>query len=184
MLRQDPDIIMVGEIRDTETVDIAIRAAITGHLVLSTIHTNDAAGTITRLVDMGVAPYLLSASLAGIIAQRLVRKICPRCRTEYTPSEYQLEVAKLPGYKGKFVKGSGCSLCNNTGHKGRIAIYEILEIDKNIRNLIIDATNSDLIREVAVKNGMSTLFNEVQKRVISGITSYEEMMRVAFSQDD
>lgn len=184
ILRQDPDIIMVGEIRDSETADIAIRAAITGHLVLSTIHTNDAASTVARLADMGIESYLLSASLTGIIAQRLMRKICPRCKEEYKPSEYELMISQIPDFSGNFARGAGCSYCNNTGYRGRIAIHEIMEIDKPIRNLISNnVTSSDVIRETAIKNGMSTLFHEARNRVMEGVTSFEEMVRVAFTED-
>ena len=131
ILRQDPDIIMIGEIRDQETVDIAIRAAITGHLVLSTIHTNDAPGTISRLVDMGVPSYMLAASLVGILSQRLVKKICPFCKMAYTPSKFELRAAGLPASYSKPIHiGKGCTYCNNTGYKGRMAVHEILVVDR------------------------------------------------------
>ena len=159
ILRQDPDIIMIGEIRDQETVEIAIRAAITGHLVLSTIHTNDAPSTISRLTDMGVPSFLLAASLVGILSQRLVKKICPFCKIPYTPSKFELHAAGLPdSYKHPLHIGKGCSYCNETGYKGRMAVHEILVVDREVRDMITNNTSIDDIRDYAIKKQrMSTV---------------------------
>ena len=157
ILRQDPDIIMIGEIRDQETVDIAIRAAITGHLVLSTIHTNDAPGTISRLVDMGVPSYMLAASLVGILSQRLVKKICPFCKMAYTPSKFELRAAGLPASYSKPIHiGKGCTYCNETGYKGRMAVHEILVVDRAVRDMITSGTSVDDIRDYAIKRQKMT----------------------------
>lgn len=184
ILRQDPDVIMVGEIRDSETVEMAIRAAITGHLVLSTIHTRDSAGTITRLADMGIEPYLISASLIGIMAQRLMRVICPRCKKEYKPTPSELKLARMEEYKGKFYKGTGCSFCNETGYRGRTAIYEIMVIDRFTKNLINDLVNADILRDRAVKNGMTTLYDEAKAKVMEGVTTIDELLKVSLSNDE
>lgn len=183
ILRQDPDIIMVGEIRDQETADIAIRAAITGHLVLSTLHTNDAANTVARLTDMGVQPYLLSSALIGIIAQRLVRKICPACKVkaEHTPQElaaFGLE-PDITLYRG-----TGCALCNNTGYYGRMAVHEVMMVDRNMRSLIHLNASADELREYALKHGMVTLKTACTELVKAGRITLEDAMAVAFSQDE
>ncbi len=184
ILRQDPDIIMVGEIRDQETVEIAIRAAITGHLVLSTIHTNDSIGTISRLVDMGVAPYMLAASLVGIISQRLVRKICPFCKQLYNPDPRVLaSLGVEPEIGEKFYHGTGCGYCGNTGYKGRIAVHEILAITRHHREMIHNNVSADEIRDYSVKNGMTTLKQECLRLLREGVTTLEEVISVAFSQE-
>ncbi|HEY9063225.1 MAG TPA: ATPase, T2SS/T4P/T4SS family [Pseudobacteroides sp.] len=183
-LRQDPDIIMVGEIRDGETAEIAIRAAITGHLVLSTLHTNDAPSTVTRLIDMGIEPFLASSSVVGIIAQRLVRRLCPKCKEECTPTlaeKHALEVDE--NEEVKIYNKKGCPNCNNTGYRGRIAIYEIMTISNEIRDLIAKNVTSDTIKAAAIKNGMKTLRANCARLVISGVTTVEEMFRVTYSKE-
>ncbi len=184
ILRQDPDIIMVGEMRDRETVEIAIRAAITGHLVLSTIHTNDSASTVSRLVDMGVEPFMLSASLVGIIAQRLVRKICPTCKKETILSRADLDyIGLLPGSGHKFYHGTGCTACNNTGYKGRIAVHEVMIIDRELREMISLGKTVDELRDYALKSGMSTLKKECTRLLLNGTTTIDEVYKVAYSGD-
>lgn len=179
ILRQDPDIIMVGEIRDAETAEIAVRSALTGHLVFSTIHTNDAVGAITRLRDMDIQPFLISSTLVTVIAQRLVRKICPNCSYEYTSEEREMRLLNIDK-PVKLKKGKGCSICNNTGYKGRVGIYEILDINKNIRDLI-DFNKSDSEIEIAaVKNGMAKLRQSAAIKVLEGLTTVDEMLRVTF----
>ncbi|WP_338630913.1 GspE/PulE family protein [Clostridium baratii] len=184
ILRQDPDVIMVGEIRDGETAEIAVRASITGHVVLSTLHTNDAPSTVARLVDMGVEPYLISTSVTGIIAQRLVRKNCPKCSKEYEPKDREREILGLKDNEDiKLIKGEGCPYCNGTGYKGRVGIYEILDINKEVRETISLGENSDKIRDCAIKNGMKTLKDACVEHVLEGITTVEELMRVAFLKE-
>ena len=184
ILRQDPDIIMVGEMRDRETVEIAIRAAITGHLVLSTIHTNDSASTVSRLVDMGVETFMLSASLVGIIAQRLVRKICPSCKQEMHLSKADLEFIGIEHDKRfKFYKGTGCASCNNTGYKGRIAVHEVMIIDRALREMISTGKTVDELRDYASKKDMSSLKKECTRLLLSGVTTIDEVYKVAYSGD-
>lgn len=179
ILRQDPDIILVGETRDNETAEISIRAALTGHLVFSTVHTNNAAGTITRLLDMGIEPFLLSSTLGGVIAQRLVRRICPNCAEEYLSDERETKILGLD-HPVRIKKGKGCSMCNNTGYKGRIAVFEIMTMDKGIRILIDNKANEMEIEEKAVEKGMILLKDSCRKKVLSGITTVEEMLRVTY----
>ncbi len=183
ILRQDPDIIMIGEIRDQETVEIAIRAAITGHLVLSTIHTNDAPGTISRLIDMGVPSYMLASSLVGIMAQRLVRRICPACKTKYTPNKFELSAAGLPpSYNKEIFIGKGCSNCNNTGYKGRTAVHEILIIDREVREMITKGANVDEIRDYAISvQHMNTLAAECISLMAQGETTIEEVIKTSYT---
>jgi len=180
ILRQDPDVIMVGEIRDQETAELAIRAALTGHLVLSTLHTNDSAGAIARLLDVGAEPFLLSSSIKGIIAQRLVRKVCHKCRKPYQPDpELLLKLGlKNEGQDITFYKAGGCSACRNSGYKGRTGIFELLITDEKIRDLIIKKEDSNKIKQAAVEGGMTTLREEALKKVLSGITTLEEASRV------
>lgn len=183
-LRQDPDIIMVGEIRDGETAEISIKAALTGHLVLSTLHTNDAASSIHRLLNMGVEAFLISASISMVIAQRLVRKICPYCVVEDEESSNKLMAMDLDkdDYEDiSFKIGSGCDKCNNTGYKGRGVIYEILEVDEEMKTLISEDTTSLEIKNLAVKKGMDTLRDSGMKKAILGMTSLDEVMRVTLS---
>ncbi len=182
-LRQDPDIIMVGEIRDNETVDVAVRAAITGHLVLSTLHTNDAVSTISRLANMGVPPYLMAVALKGVISQRLVRRLCTNCATNYKPSEHELTYLGLPlDGDYTFKKAKGCTSCHNTGYKGRIAIHEILLISNEIKDMISRGVTVNEITRFAIKDGMSTLKNEAVNLIKQGITSFEETMDITYTQ--
>jgi len=182
-LRQDPDIIMVGEIRDNETVEVAIRAAITGHLVLSTLHTNDAVSSISRLEDMEVPSYLIAVALRGVISQRLVRRLCSKCSKAYKPSEYELNYLGLPlDGEYTFYKAVGCPQCNNTGYKGRTAVHEILLITNEIRDMISRRASASEITKYAIENGMSTLKDETIKIISQGITSFEEAMDITYSQ--
>jgi len=180
MLRHDPDIMMVGEIRDRETADTAIRIALTGHLVFSTLHTNDAAGAITRLIDMGVEPFLVSSSVECIIAQRLVRVICPECKTEVTcEKELKKHLGFLGGgKKDKVYIGKGCEKCKFTGYQGRTAIYEMLVINDEIRDLIVKRVPANIIKKKALENKMVTLRNNGLDKVREGVTSLEEVTRV------
>ena len=179
MLRQDPDIILVGEIRDIETAKVAVQAALTGHLVFSTLHTNDAAGTLTRLIEMGVAPFLIASSVASAIAQRLIRTICPRCKTAFTPTREMLEkIGFDPNQEYKFYQGKGCKTCRNTGYKGRTGIFEMLVIDDIIRDLILRKASSGEIKQAAVNAGMRTLRDDGLLKVLQGVTTLEEVMRV------
>ncbi len=182
ILRQDPDIIMIGEIRDPETAEIAIRASITGHLVLSTIHTNDAASSVARLVDMGIEPYLVSSSIVGVVAQRLVRNICPRCKTSYRPSHDEMLLLKMkepvPLYKG-----AGCPTCNFTGYKGRTGIHEVLVVTKEIRELVNRRASTDQIEQMAIRQGTTTLQQSCTELVLNGITSVDELIKVTYSID-
>jgi type IV pilus assembly protein PilB len=186
ILRQDPDIVMIGEIRDRETVEIAVRAAVTGHLVVSTLHTNDAPSTVTRLIDMGIEPFLISTSLTGIIAQRLVRKICPVCKTEYTPEPGEISVldqSAVEEYGGsiKLYRGEGCNKCNNSGYSGRIGVYEIMSISRQLKQLINQGANADDIKIQAEKDGMSTLKKSCTRLVLEKITTLEELIRIAYA---
>ncbi len=184
ILRQDPDVILIGEIRDMETAEIAVQSALTGHLVFSTLHTNDAASAITRLQEMGVESYLISSCLLAIMAQRLVRKICPKCREEYElPSEFVAEAASVLGVPEDEVprktwRGAGCPSCANTGYSGRTGIYELIEINEAIASLILNGENSSSISSRAQKLGMRTLRQDGLARVLEGVTTLEEVMRV------
>lgn len=176
ILRQDPDVIMVGEIRDRETAEIAIQASLTGHLVLSTLHTTDSASSITRLLDMGVEPYLVASSLAGVLAQRLVRVICPSCKEGYSPTE---EEASYLGYPLQLLyRGTGCDKCRKSGYLGRTGIFELLLIDPEVRRMIIARTDSKTIGEYALSKGMQTLYMDGLSKVRQGITTLEEVLRV------
>ncbi len=180
LLRQDPDIIMVGEIRDTDTANIAVQAALTGHLVLSTLHTNDAPGAVTRLLDLGVAPYLVSASLIAVVAQRLVRKICSNCKSEYEPAvSIKKAVEKLSGKVEKFYRGVGCKKCRNTGYAGRIAIHELFVPNEQILEMIADRASLKKLRVKALQNGMVPLQADGIEKVKAGIVSIEEVLRTA-----
>jgi len=178
LLRQDPDIIMVGEIRDEATANIAVQAALTGHLVLSTLHTNDAPGAVTRLLDLGVAPYLLSASLIAVLAQRLVRKICPNCKTEYEPpASIKKVVEKDHGKIENFFRGLGCKKCRNTGYAGRIAIQELFVPNEEVMEMINDRSSLKKLREKGLQNGMISLHSDGIEKVKAGIISIEEVLR-------
>ena len=182
ILRQDPDIILVGEIRDGETAEIAMRAAITGHLVFSTIHTNDAVSSINRLIDMGIEPFMVSTALIGVVAQRLVRRICTNCREEYTPSPDEVELLKLkPGQK--LYRGAGCSECNEKGYKGRIAIHEVVIMTKAMRALLERRASEDEMRALAVSEGTLMLADSAAQLVLEGITTVQEMSKVTYSID-
>ncbi|BBB93325.1 type II secretion system protein E [Methylomusa anaerophila] len=185
ILRQDPNIVMVGEIRDTETADIAIRAALTGHLVLSTLHTNDAPSAITRLVDMGIEPFLIASSVLGVIAQRLVRMICPNCKQPYTPN-LSLPENKLLGSRIDDItylySGEGCLLCGQTGYRGRMSIHEIMPVTPAIRAAINKRSSSDIVRDIAVKEGMLTMYEDGINKVCEGWTTVAEIMRQAYSE--
>ena len=184
ILRQDPDIIMVGEIRDEETARVAVQAALTGHLVLATLHTNDAPGAVARLLDMNIEPYLLSSALNGVVAQRLARMICPSCATKYYPAEHVLEDAGLAGATGKaFRKGSGCPQCHDSGCKGRIGVYEVMETTPSIRRLIHRAAASHEIREESRRSGFLTLREEGVKLAEACKTSLEEVLSVTHAED-
>ena len=183
-LRQDPDIIMVGEIRDGETADIAMRAAITGHLVLSTLHTNDAASTITRIIDMGIEPYMISSSLVGVIAQRLIRRLCTKCMEEYTPNLNEKLILKIAdGDEAKIKKAVGCPECNNTGYKGRIAIYEIMTFNNEMVELVSKNAPASAIKEAAIRNGMRTLRDNCSRLVLQGVSTMDELFRVTYAQE-
>lgn len=180
MLRQDPDKILVGEIRDLETLDIAVQASLTGHLVFSTLHTNDAPSAITRLINMGVKPYLITASLLAVISQRLVRKICPECKEKYMPGKDIINELNLPEseLQGKsFYIGRGCNNCNKTGYKGRMAILEIMIINDEINSLIIEQASTETIKEAARRNGMRTLTESGLNAASNGLTTLEEVIR-------
>lgn len=181
ILRQDPDIILVGEIRDNETAEIAVRSSLTGHIVLSTVHTNSAIGTITRLLDMDIKPFLISSTLTGVIAQRLVRKICPNCMEEYLSDERETRLLGL-SEPVTIKRGKGCSLCNDTGYKGRIGVFEILEVHKDIKNLIDKNASEMEIESLAVKEGMSLLRNSCISKVLQGITTVDEMLRATYGE--
>ncbi len=178
ILRQDPDVIMVGEIRDIETAEIAIQASLTGHLVLSTLHTNDAPSAITRLVDMGVEPFLIASSLAGVIAQRLVRIICPHCKESYKPAESELSYLDLKSPSVKLYKGRGCEKCSGKGYLGRTGIFEMMGMNDEIRRMIISKTDSQSIKNFAVSKGMKTLRADGTGKVLTGVTTIEEVLRV------
>jgi type IV pilus assembly protein PilB len=183
-LRQDPDIIMVGEIRDAETAEIAIRAAITGHLVLSTLHTNDTASSVVRMIDMGIEPFLISSSIVGVVAQRLVRRLCEHCKEEYTPGINEAELLSLQNNKNaRIYMPKGCPACNNTGYSGRIAVYEIMTINSEMRDMISKNANSDLLKACAVRGGMKTLRENCIRLIRSGVTSIDEMYRVVYTRD-
>nr|MBO2493258.1 type II secretion system protein GspE [Clostridia bacterium] len=184
IVRQDPDIIMVGEIRDSETAEIAIRSAITGHLVLSTLHTNDAVSAISRLIDMGIEPYLISASLVGVISQRLLRKVCSNCRVPYEIEPHHLAVPGFEELAGvTLYRGKGCSACNYTGYKGRVPVHEILVVSRQHRQLIAQKAPIDEIKDLSIKMGMSTLKEECIKLIRRGVTTIDEVIRVSYSQD-
>ena len=176
ILRQDPDVIMIGEIRDAETADIAVKSALTGHLVLSTVHANDTPGTVTRLIDMGVPRYLVGSAVTLVMAQRLVRRVCERCREYYLPEPEELAVlgedaALLAGRQ--MVRGRGCLACKQTGYHGRTAVFEVLELSRSIRRLVLDGANEDQIKAQAVADGLLTLRKSGIRKLLDGVTSIE-----------
>ena len=180
ILRQDPDIIMIGEIRDTETAQIAVQASITGHLVVSTLHTNSAASTVSRLEDMGIEPYLIADSVVGIIAQRLVRRLCPKCKQRRLANEDELEILGMEGQEVEICVPVGCPNCENSGYRGRIGTYEIMEVSNEVKRIIAKGGDADQIKDVALKNGMHTLRMSATRYVLEGITSVSEMIKVSF----
>lgn len=180
ILRQDPDIIMIGEIRDGETANIAVQASITGHLVVSTLHTNSAASTITRLADMGIPPYMIADATVGIIAQRLVRRLCPRCKRKRPANPEELELLYLEGYQIDIYEPVGCANCDNNGYKGRIGVYEIMDVSQNVKKVIANGGDAEHIKQVALEEGMRTLRMSATQYVIDGVTSIDEMRKVSF----
>jgi general secretion pathway protein E len=184
-LRQDPDVILVGEIRDLETAEIAIQASLTGHLVFSTLHTNDAAGAITRLADMGVQPFLVASSLVGVLAQRLVRVLCPACKKAYAPTQEELEQASITpevlaraGNPKVLYKAQGCPACQHTGYQGRTGIYELMLVDDDVRQLVLKNVDSGSIKKAAVERGMMTLLDHGAFKVARGLTTAAEVLSV------
>jgi type IV pilus assembly protein PilB len=187
ILRQAPNIIMIGEIRDLETANIAVQASLTGHLVFSTLHTNDAPSAVTRMVDMGVKPFLVASSVRAIMAQRLIRKICPKCKEPYVPSDYEVQVLKLNPEevrKATLYKGRGCQDCSRTGYRGRMGIYEIFRIDDEVRRLIYEKVPSNVIRARARELGMRTLREDGVRKIMAGITTPEEVISITQGDQD
>src|SRR5262249_28757733 len=183
IVRQDPDVIMIGEIRDLETAEIAIRSALTGHLVFSTLHTNDAPSAVTRLVDMGVEDYLLASSLVGILAQRLVRVICQSCKAPELTPRAGLRDAGFPveglGSKVELQRGGGCAQCDYSGYESRVGIFELLDIDADFRNLMVTKSDSNVLRAQAIQSGMRTLKQDGWNKVLAGVTTADEVLRVS-----
>ena len=177
ILRQDPDVIMIGEIRDLETAQIAVQSSLTGHLVLATLHTNDTASAVTRLTDMGVEPFLLSSSLIGVLAQRLVRRLCPDCREAYVPDETELTLLTAYGKPNQLYRPKGCPSCNHTGYRGRTGIYELLQVDDQLRSMIHARESEQKLRDYALQHGMHTLRDDGLRWVAAGETSVEELIR-------
>ena len=183
VLRQDPDVIMVGEMRDTETAQIAIQSALTGHLVFSTVHTNSAPATITRLIDMGIEPFLVSSSIIGVLAQRLVRRICPDCRKSYQPHPEQLrelgiKEVSLRKLDRRFFRGDGCDNCRQTGYRGRIGIHELLVMSEGVKNTILESSDSDTIKKQGLKEKMITLRRDGVNKILHGLTTAEEILSI------
>jgi general secretion pathway protein E len=184
ILRQDPDVMMVGEIRDSETAEIAIQAALTGHLVFSTLHTNDSFGALTRLVDMGIEPFLVSSSVLAVLAQRLVRMLCQDCRQAYVPSEAEIvRIGLKPGdLRGPIYRPAGCRGCRNTGYRGRTAVQELMVMDDDVRGLVMQKADASMIRRACTSKGMKLLRQDGAERIIAGQTTIEELLRV--TQED
>lgn len=182
ILRADPDIVLIGEIRDRETAQIATEAALTGHLVLSTLHTNDAPSALTRLVEMGIEPYLVSSALDCVLAQRLARKLCPRCKAEYTPTVEELTASSFPfdpeGELPVLFRPNGCSACGNTGYKGRMALHEVMLVTEEIEKLVVEGATSEVVKKIAIQQGMITLREDGMEKVRMGRTAIEEILRV------
>ena len=181
LLRQDPDVILVGEIRDNETAEIAVRSALTGHLVLATLHTNDAAGAVPRLLDMKIEPYLLASALAGVVAQRLVRRVCERCRRPAVPPDSLREALGLTDSARSFVHGDGCVACGKTGYKGRVGIFEVLEVDDAMRGRIASGASAEDLARAAQRSGMESLREDAIRLAAEGVTTLEEALRVTAS---
>jgi type II secretory ATPase GspE/PulE/Tfp pilus assembly ATPase PilB-like protein len=178
ILRQDPDVIMIGEIRDKETAEMAIRAALTGHLVLSTLHTNDAMGTLTRLVNMDIEPFLVTEAVSLVGAQRLVRANCTSCREPYDPDPAILERFGIGAEGRSFLRGAGCAQCRRIGYRGRVAVTEFAEMTPELRGLVLRGEHASALREAAVKNGMITLRDDGIEKALAGFTTLEEVLRV------
>ena len=186
MLRQAPNVILVGEMRDLETASMGIQASLTGHLVFSTLHTNDAPGAITRLVDMGVPPYLVTSSVIGIMAQRLVRVVCPKCKKPYVPTDAELDMARITreqADQGTFFRGKGCGYCNKSGYRGRRAIFELMMMTQKVRELAFKGASTTIIRNAARSEGMKVLFEDGIVKAMKGVTTIEEVCRVARMED-
>jgi general secretion pathway protein E/type IV pilus assembly protein PilB len=187
MLRQAPNIVMLGEIRDLETATIAINASLTGHLVFSTLHTNDAPSAVTRLIDIGVKPFLVASSSRALLAQRLVRKICRKCAAPYAPTESELRSLNIDPAKAQtatFLKGKGCNDCSRTGHRGRMGIFEMFVIDDEARKLIYEKVTSSVLRMRAREMGMRTLREDGTRKVMAGLTTPEEVIRATIGDVD
>lgn len=182
ILRQDPDIVMLGEIRDEETAEIAVRASITGHLVLSTLHTNDAPNAVSRLADMGIEPFLIAESLSGVIAQRLVRRLCVNCCTESPATEGEMQMLRLDE-PAMVKRPAGCPQCNGTGYRGRIALHEVMYVNRAVRDAITARAGTERIRDAARENGMVDLYESCRRLVLEGVTSIQEMMRTVYARD-
>ncbi len=178
ILRQDPDVIMIGEIRDLETAQIAVQASLTGHLVLATLHTNDAASSVTRLIDMGIEPFLLASSLLGVLGQRLVRRLCPLCRQPHAPGDKEIAALGQPVLNGPLYSALGCPGCNSTGYRGRTGIYELLAVDETLRRMIHDGAAEQELRAYAVAHGMTSMRTDGMRLVRTGDTALEEVLRV------
>jgi len=179
LLRQDPDVVMLGEIRDAETARIAVQAALTGHLVLSTLHTNDAPASITRLVNIGVEPYLISAAVNAVLAQRLIRKICQHCKEEFEPSPDMKEFLMLQGFtSGKTWRGKGCDRCRKTGYAGRLGIYELMVMDDSLRDVITRNPDVTQLRKLCRERGLVTLRQDGFDKAMKGLTTVDEILRV------
>lgn len=183
ILRQDPDVIMIGEIRDAETAEIAVRAAITGHLVLSTIHTNDAPSSVLRLVDMGIEPYMVSSAMVGVIAQRLVRRICPNCTEKYTATDEEMEILRLEGERPILSRGRGCPMCTFTGYRGRQGVYEVITVSRKHKEMINNRCSEGELKEYSIEKGMLTLRENLIKKVLAGETTVSELVKTAYSND-
>jgi len=181
IVRQDPDVILVGEIRDLETAEIAIQSALTGHLVFSTLHTNDSASAVTRLIDMGIEPFLVTSSVISILAQRLVRVICKDCKEAYTPDQESLQnIGLTPEMLGdnQIYRGTGCPSCLNTGYMGRTGIFELMNLDDTVKNMILKTSDANAIKHKALEQGMITLRQAGAQKVLEGVTTIEEVFRV------
>jgi len=186
ILRQDPDIVLIGEIRDTETAEIAFQAALTGHLVLATLHCNDAPSAITRLIDMGMEPFLVSSSVIGVVAQRLTRIICPRCKVSYDASDAEIHLLNLPTDKGRpaLHRGNGCSRCSETGYQGRVGVFEVMVMDEAMRREMLGKPSSDAVRQLAYKAGMTSMREDATNKMLEGITTIEEVKKRVFVDGD
>jgi general secretion pathway protein E/type IV pilus assembly protein PilB len=187
ILRQAPNIVMIGEIRDLDTANIAVQASLTGHLVFSTLHTNDAPSAVTRLIDIGVKPFLVASSIRAIMAQRLIRKVCQRCKEPYHPTQYEMDLLKLNAAeleKATIFRGRGCGECGRTGYHGRMGIYEIFELDEDVRQLIYEKVASNVIRSRARELGMRTLREDGVRKIMAGITTPEEVISITQGDTD